>query len=265
MRTNRLFWGLLVLVIGLLLLLANLGLISFNFWQVIGPLLLVAVGVWFLLGPRVGRGKLETQQLSIPLEDIREAEVEVNHGAGRMTVHSLAESGSFLVGTFGGGVETKQNRTGSQLRLDLSVPPDLWMSFPWMTADRGFSWDFGFNPSVPLRLRFHTGAGEADLDLSQLNVKDLRLETGASSTRLIAPQAAGHTRIEIKSGAASVDVRVPEGVGARISVKSGLAGVDVDTRRFIRSGDVYESSDYSTAQNRLEMYVETGVASISVR
>jgi hypothetical protein len=54
-------------------------------------------------------------------------------------------------------------------------------------------------------------------------------------------------------------------VAARIFVKSGLSGITVDQARFNRIGENYESPDYATAANKMEINVETGVGSVDIR
>ncbi|MDZ4159985.1 MAG: hypothetical protein U1B80_09360, partial [Anaerolineaceae bacterium] len=56
--------------------------------------------------------------------------------------------------------------------------------------------------------------------------------------------------------------RVPESVAARIRVEAGLAGVDVNTQRFPRRNGGYETPDYESAENRVDISVETGVGSL---
>ncbi|MCP4305857.1 MAG: cell wall-active antibiotics response protein, partial [bacterium] len=121
-----------------------------------------------------------------------------------------------------------------------------------------------FNPGVELELDFHTGATDTTLDLSGLLVNSLDLKTGASSTIITAPEQ-GHTKASVDAGAASVEVRVPPSAAARIVAETGLAEVDIDTNRFLPSGGGYESADYSTSLNRLDLRIKGGVASFKVR
>ena len=125
-------------------------------------------------------------------------------------------------------------------------------------------WSFGLNSGLSLRLEFETGAGEARIDLTHLQVTDLRLQTGASSTDVTLPADAGQTQARIEAGAASVTVRVPSGVAARIRVAGGLASINVDRDRFPREGSIYLSPDYDTASNKVDLDIETGVGSIIV-
>jgi hypothetical protein len=100
--------------------------------------------------------------------------------------------------------------------------------------------------------------------LSDLQVKELTLKSGASSTNLTLPASAGMTHARVSSGAASVNISVPQGVAARIRWHGGLSTVSVNQARFQRSGDSYQSPDYDTAANNVDLDVEMGVGSVTV-
>jgi hypothetical protein len=70
--------------------------------------------------------------------------------------------------------------------------------------------------------------------------------------------------VRIESGAAAVKLRVPQGVAAQLTVHGALAGIRVDESRFPKTADVYRSTGYDGAQNRVEILVETGVGSVEV-
>ncbi len=264
MRNTRLFWGLFLLLIGALLLLQNMGILSFSIWGVIWPAFLILLGIQFLGGFSFGQRNQETTQLSIPLEGATESTISFNHGAGRLFVTGGAASDTLVAGTFDGGVVQDVQQNGSNKRIRLSASADNFFFAPFGANRYGYSWNCSLNQEVPLSLEFHTGASESDIDLSNLKVTYLRLETGASSNRLTAPANAGLTRASISAGAASLDIRIPDGVAAHIRVKSGLSGINIDQNRFPKGMDGYESMDYAGAANRIDVDIEAGVGSISV-
>jgi hypothetical protein len=157
---------------------------------------------------------------------------------------------------------------GRRLRVDMRVRDRdfrRWIFGPWTNGWSGLlDWDFTLNPSVPLSLRVESGASESRLSLAELQVKELVLKTGASSTTIDLPGNAGHTLVTVESGAAAVRLRVPQGVAAAISVKSALAGVHVDAARFPRGGAGWRSPDYDRAVNKVDILVETGAGSVQV-
>lgn len=261
MRRDTIFWGVILIAAGLLFLLNNLGILAVDVWDLLWPLFLIALGAWILYG-YLARPGVESEHVQVDLEGAAEARLHVRHGAGRLHVYPGAAPGNLLEGTFGGGLDLSKTRTGDRLNLELRVPS---RAFPFFWGSRtGMDWSFGLSREAALSLIFDTGANEAQIDLSQLQVKEFVLNSGASSTRVTLPEAAGSTRAEVKSGVASVYLRVPEGVAARIRVQGGLASIQVDTRRFPQSGQYYQSPDYESAANRVDILAETGVGSIEI-
>jgi predicted membrane protein len=264
MKRSSFFWGAVVVLLGVVLLMNNLHLVAFNVWTFFWPVLLVLLGLWFLLGPTWQKKNLDTIQTTIPLQDTTSASVEFHHGAGRLEINASARPGELVNGWFTGGVTSEIHRDGAFTSLQLHTPSDMAFEGPWPTGSHGYEWVVGLSPEIPLKLVFKTGASESIFDLSQLKVTNLTLETGASSTEITLPANAGMTSAQIKSGVASVKIHVPAGVGARIHVKSGLSGINVDTTRFIREGEDYVSTDYASTVNKLDLDVETGVGSVDI-
>jgi hypothetical protein len=263
MRRGTLYWGGILIVVGFLFLLDNLNIISFNVWGMIWPIFLVALGLWFLFGTVLGRGEGTTEHAVVPLEGAGRARLRLEHGAGRL--HVYAGSGDALVeGDFGGGLDLHTRREGDTLNVVMKVPLQFFPFGPWNWGPHGLEWSFSIHPGIPVALDINSGAGEADIDLTDLKVTELGLHTGATSSRIKLPANAGRTRVLVEAGAASVRLAVPAGVAARISNRSGLSAVTINTTRFPRQGEVYQSSEYESAANQVDIEIRTGVGSVDV-
>lgn len=264
MRRDNYFWAVLLILGGGLLLLSNLNILDINAWKLLWPLFLIVAGIWLLWGSFFGQPSREVEEVTIPLEGAERARVHIQHGAGRLhLVGDAPAPGELLAGTFGGGLAYSTKSDGHT--LDLKLKPDQHgMPFLVWGPSSGFRWNFSLSREIPLELELETGAGETQLDLRDLRVTHLHLQTGASSSTVTMPGAAGHTRAKIEAGAAAVTVTIPQGVAARIQTQSGLAAVNIDRDRFPRQGKVYQSPDYETAANKLDLEIETGVSSVSV-
>jgi Cell wall-active antibiotics response LiaF, C-terminal len=245
--------------------------IAFSVWWVFWPVVLIGAGLWiitrFAWGGSLAR--VPREQTSIPREGATEAAVTVRHGAGHLFIGGglAAANDLLLAGTFGGGLEATRRREGDRLIVDMRVK-DRDIShyvFPWTRGWGGLlDWDFTLATGLPLFLRLETGASESRLSLTELQIRELRVKTGASATTVDLPASAGLTRVMVESGAAAVRLRVPREVAASIQVRSALAGVHVDRSRFPQAGGGYRSSDYEQAANKVEIFVETGVGSIDI-
>jgi hypothetical protein len=261
MRTSAFFWGIILSLGGVILLLDNLDLLGgVQGWQILGPSLLILLGLWIVLS-RSFRRKSPTEAVSVALDGAEKARLHINHAAGRLVVESGASAGNLVDGDCVGGVEISTKRRGEVLEARLSV---LSRFFP-MDWPVSIEWKLRLSASIPLSIEFNTGAGRNKLDLEQLQVNEIVLKTGASSTNLILPKHPGDGIVKIEAGVASVDIQVPEGVAVRVRSRGGLATVNVDSQAFPRHGEFHESPDFDSAHDRCTIDVSTGVGTISVR
>lgn len=267
MRRSNLFWGLVVLLLGLLLLLQNLGLLgAIRIWELFWPVLLVSAGIWVLWGA-LSKSKVERTHLEIPLEGARQAEVKLQYGAGRLEIGadalSAGSGGNLARGDFGGGVESTIGREGELLRATLKLPSHVFPTF-WLPQGE-LDWTLFLCSEIPLSLTVECGAVDARLNLEGLLVKDLVYKSGASSNHILMPSRAGFTRAKIEVGAANLEVRIPQGVAARVKLTTGIGANSVNTARFPRNGNEYMSPDWETAENKIEIKIDGGVGSFSVQ
>jgi hypothetical protein len=269
MKRIALMGGGILIALGTIGVLDALGLIRVSLCGLLWAFLLIAAGVWIVWGAYVKVPYSEAQEVTIPLEGATGARIAVFHGAGRLLVQGGAGPGEAARGTFVGGLEYDAQREGELLNLNLRVAGQGLAAtlLPWRwIKTRGAEWSVQLNEQVPLTLKIEGGASDNRLDLSALQVRELQIETGASATKLTLPSNAGQTRGAISCGAGGVEVRVPAGVAARIEAHSGLAEVKVDRSRFPRVGSgLYESPDYETAANKVDLRVEAYLGSLEVR
>ena len=262
MRRKNIIWGGFLILLGIFFLLDNLGIIHLNFWSVFWPLLLITFGLQMLWG---ARGRQSTtfivEEATMSLKGIEEAHIQVNYGAGELNIDGETAPDELLSGTFGGGLDYKTEEDGDIMHLELFSPRKR--NGRWRDEER--NWDFGLNNAIPMTLDVKVGASEAILDLAQLNLSQFHLKTGASDAQITLPTAASYTDCRIETGAASVVVTVPIGVAARIRTKKGLADVNIDQTRFLRTNGQYESVDYATAENKVDINISVGVGSVIVQ
>ena len=260
MRRNYLFWGSVLILLSVLFLLKALG-ITKDVWGYFWLLAVGLLGVWFIVRAMWRPKGEEGEQVVIELKGAQQASLHLNHGAGRLRIGAGAGAGTLLSGKFGYGLDYKTEMIGDKLEVRMRSASNFG---PFI--GEGFDWNFNLTRDIPISLTINTGASESRIDLSELRIPYLKLETGASSTALTLPAQAGNTLAEINAGVASVDVHLPEGVAARIRIKEGLSARNINSARFPRlEGNLYQSPDYDQAANRVELNIETGVGSISIQ
>lgn len=158
------------------------------------------------------------------------------------------------------------NVVGDVIKASLRGPsgfvPHFWPTSSWR---EGLNWDVTLNDAVPLMLNCRTGASETSFDLRRLKVKDFDLRCGGSDVTLWLPEAAGHSRVDIRGGMGSIRIHVPEDVAARISHTSGMSDISIDPSRFPKRKGVHESPDFDNAVNRVDLRLRTGMSSVVIR
>jgi len=294
-RRGGLVGPMILIGLGIVLLLNNLGILDWSIWEVIfrlWPVLLIAAGLDILVGRRSAWGSLLTLVLMLAVligalwlfgagivtgqasvtEEIRraldgatQAEVVIAPGAGILHVGPLPESGNLVEGVIHLG-------SGERVRRDFAVEDGTatftlqseGMVVPFVGGwgdERG--WDLELSPDVPLGLEISLGAGQSNVDLTGLTVSDLDVSMGLGQTTVTLPDE-GRFEARIDSAIGETIVVIPAGLAARIRVNTALGSSHLpDTYR--RQDDVYVSPGYESAENRVDLEVSQAIGHVAIR
>jgi hypothetical protein len=280
--------------LGLVLLLNNLGWLSWEIWPALlrfWPVILIAIGLDLVIGRRsavgssiialatlallgaaiwwsdvwLGAGTPPTSQaIQQPLNGAQRAEIDIGQGAGTLRLGAQSEPNGLISGTVAQGPRDQVQReyavsSGVGTFKLHAVRQGGW-GVP--TSGDALVWDLRANPEIPLRLNLSTGAGTASLDLAQLNVTDLSVSTGVGSTTLKLPLH-GVLTARVSGGVGETTITLPAGVAARISASTGLGQVRVQGN-FQREGKLYISPNYASAADRVDLEISGGIGSVTV-
>jgi hypothetical protein len=265
MNTNRLFWGISVMFFGFLLLLNSLGFLAINVWKFVGPAVLILLGLWFIFNTIFHKTPEAPESLSIPAEGAEEFHLELSHGAGQLRVSADAMLSDLLRGSFQNGVDAKVTRHGSSAQIALKPFGDP-VDFIIPGNFHGLNWDVKLNAGLPVSIDLKGGASETILNLAQVNLKRLDISTGASKTEVTFSEKTRYSRAKISAGVAAVNLYIPSQIAASITVSGKeFSSIRVDNTRFIQQGDRYESADYATAENKLDLEINPGLGEVNIR
>ncbi|HEV8469571.1 MAG TPA: DUF5668 domain-containing protein [Candidatus Limnocylindria bacterium] len=302
------FWPLLLIALGLVFLLTNFGLIAGVSWRAIlslWPLLLILIGLdiafarrWpvptlvaevlviaaglalVAASPTVGGGIFTfgrgggsgVADVSVPRGTAISLLLRLNGGAGRyhvsggatdlVSAHSENQDLRLRVSDLG--------RSGGRadVRIDQIGPEGI------LRGGTDIDVQFQVASDVPTSFDMNAGAGEFDVDLSDVRVTDVRVNTGASTTRLVLPRPTGDIPVRISAGASTIVITVPDGVEARVSTSGGLLSLRSDNSRLgenggtggcIACGSSVQTSGYAATKDRVTVTISAGASSIVVR
>jgi hypothetical protein len=106
-------------------------------------------------------------------------------------------------------------------------------------------------------------AAEVRIDLSDSAVGGLDLELNAGSGKVALPGRSTFSG-SIAVNAASLDLCVPDEAGLRITVGGALHSADFGAQGLTETGDSWETSNWGTAANRIDLRIDANAASVSL-
>jgi hypothetical protein len=261
MRRGNLFWGGVLVLLGVLFLLQAQGLIH-DVWRLAWPLFVMLLGVWiltdrFLSGWTGG----STEEFSIDLQGASKVALDFDHGAGAVQFSGDAPTGVALAGLTAAGMDMHSGLSGDTMSVDINAGP----TFIPFIGPAGGVWKFHLTQEVPVSIKVDAGATSLDFDMTNVKLAFLGVDTGASSLKVKLPTHAGSTLVDVQSGAAALEFSVPQGVAARVRFEQGASSTNIDLVRFPQlAGGIYQSPDFDSAPNKIEINLEGGANSVSV-
>ena len=295
-RRASLVGPIILIGLGLVFLLNNLGMLSWDVWDIIvrfWPILLIAIGLDILIGRRsilgsllalavmlvvVGAGlwlitsqvapgpALTYESIDQSLEGATLADVTLGFGAGALRIGVSPEGTNLITGkvALGQGEHLVRDFRKSGDTAVFTLRSEGFALFPFVgrwNADK--LWDLRFSPDVPLRLNINTGVGESTLDMERLKLTELDLHAGVGKVTLTLP-GRGQMQASINGGIGEVVVRIPAGMAARVHATAGLGNSQV-LGNYQRQGGMYVSPGYDTAENRVDLEVKGGIGKITIQ
>ena len=208
-------------------------------------------------------GDIQEEDRTIPLEDIESAEIELDMGAGELRVQGSSKE--LFEGTFSFNVkkwkpEIDYHTSGK--RGYLRVKQGKSSGIP---AGNGKNhWDIYLNEKALLDLLVDFGAGEGKLDLRGLNMKSLEVDMGVGDLTVdLSGEHKQDLDVTIVGGVGSAKVYLPENVGVRVEVDKGIGSVDARGMR--KSGSIYTNDAFGEAEITIDVRIDAGIGSISLR
>lgn len=294
-RRNQVVLPLVLIVLGVLVLAANLGWLSWGrVWDVLNlwPVLLIAVGVdlltagryrWIVAGLTIvvvalamtGRVPLlngaagpaaQTHDVQIPLEGAERAEVNIRVGVSELSISSLGAGDQLVEGTVRtaeGETFTQDTQREGDTAVVVLAAEQRGIGGVQGNVDR--TWDLGLAAGVPTELSISTGVGRSQLDLRELILTDLSVRAGVGEMTTTLPlPSEGSYEASFDTGVGETTVRVPEDAAVRVEVDRGLGSISARGGFDSLGDNTYETPGYADAEERIDISIEGGVGSITI-
>lgn len=294
MKDNRrhtdLVGPVLLIGLGIIILLNNLGTIDWGLWDVLRlwPVLLIAAGLEILIGRRSALGSAiaalivlgviaggiwlvstgPSADTSIPIAYARDgtesAYIRLAPAVASLRVRGRSDTEHLVEGALEiGRSEQLEERfvEGDNAQVILETRGRNPAGYVGLQGTR--LWDLTVHDDVALDLEADVAVGDVDLDLAGTHADDVEVDFGIAQVAVTPPDGgAGEGRID--GGIGTVLIHVPENVGLRLIADVGLVGRTLPSG-YARSDNVYTSPNYDQADHQFELTVSLGIGTLTVR
>lgn len=257
-------------------------------------LLIFVCGVPFaccsLIGAAVnglfGDAEILNQTYSEPKDGVEVAEVEIKLGVGKLELGALNDSNDLFDAdiTYVGGLDYNVSGRGDrnislrQTQGDydfLGLFSLFNINLNSTDDDDELLWDINLSPDVPLELDIEGGVGGFELDLSDLEITELKLETGVGDATVTLAEPEESYTVTINGGVGNTTIILLEGAAVRIEAETGVGDIDVsgDLERISDNNDengpsdegIWETDDFDEDDNHITIIIDGGVGDLTVR
>jgi hypothetical protein len=292
------FWPVLLVAAGLSLILRQIS------WVLSGVLWLAVGGltIWSVMSPPANlpgytAPEYTHKQFSEPLGTTRSASVNLDlsfNPAFIKTVHQ--DSDLFTADVeYLGSMDYHASGSGDQkaIRLGEGMNGLLFNLPAFAYESQAHPWYIGLSPRIPLKLDINGGIGEANIDLSELQLASLRIDGGVGTFQVKLPEDSAPYKFRLTASTGEISIDAPSGATFDMEASGGTgrllislpadSGVQVTVRnggigslnlpngyRKVRQGDkedegVWENEVYRTDETPITIVLDISIGSVTIR
>ncbi|MEI6575034.1 MAG: DUF5668 domain-containing protein [Bacteroidota bacterium] len=299
MSYRKIFWGALLVIVGILLILKNLGVIYFTWcsawhlwpvililwglsllpirdlYKVIISLVVLAASLVFFFRSDYkedcnfnwnsdwndeNTDGVNNQKLNEPYDTaIRTALLQFDAAAGKFTLNDTTEQ---LIDLSKSGIIGNYSMEIQNTGDSATVNIDMHGEKNIHTK-RGNSVEMKLNTRPNWNFEFSAGAAELDLDLSKFKVSSLNIDGGACSVFLKIGNLQKNTKMDIETGASSITLKIPKEAGCEVNTETFMTSKSLEGFSKTQDG-TYQTANYKTATQKIDLKVDAAVSSLTI-
>lgn len=303
MSYKKIFWGVMLVIIGVLFILKNTGAIYFNWHTVwnLWPVVLILWGIsilpvkdWIKLvsslaivlisfvaiqqfADNSSRFRILNDKHDYQDErsyDSTDEKQQISETFDPKTTKASLElkvgAGSFNISdTTLNLIDFEQFGDRIKYNMEVQKPDSVTSNIVLSLKESHFhnridnDVDIKLNANPEWDLKLQVGAANVDFDLSPFKVNKLVLEGGASDLEVTLGDKKELCDVKINAGAASITVKVPKTVGCEIVSNTVMASKNFEGFDK-KEGNIYQTPGYDSSVKKIKINAEAGMASINV-
>jgi hypothetical protein len=124
-----------------------------------------------------------------------------------------------------------------------------------------YEWDVRLNREVPLDVKVHFGAGNADLNLGGLTLRSVEVDMGVGRLQMdLRGNPKRNYDVRIQGGVGEAIIRLPGGVGVDAEAEGGIGSISAPGMR--HEDGRYRNDAFDRSKVRIHLNIHGGVGSI---
>ena len=297
MKYRNLFWGVVLILLGVLYLLKQFDVIWFNWRDILSlwPLILVLWGIsilpiksmykliasfvailvmillmvnnpgrwhssWLWIGEWDRGKKIELHKSETLMDSAEYAVLELDAAAG---AYMIAGTSDELIDFkhIGDSGTYYMSTTIEDDRQHVRIGPESQRN--QFGIYRSHEVEIKLNPDLVWDLYIDAGAASIEMDLTPFNINDLKIDGGATSIEIKLGSVSDNVNVNIETGVSAVIVKVPKEVACEVNTDSFLVAKELPGFDKV-SKSTYVSPDYSSATKNITIAFNSEISSLKV-
>lgn len=191
--------------------------------------------------------------------NISRGKLNLEFGAGTFRINEATDKSIEANGDNFSINDHRDSNSASLINIDIDAPRNGWID---KTIKGAFDLDLKLNKGIEWYMNAEFGAADVNMDLSQFNVPQLNINSGAASVVLKLGTIAPSQAISIDCGASDIFIRIPTEAGCRIESNTVLSGRDFEG--FIESESGYTTSNYNQSSNKIDIKLNGAISNFNI-
>lgn len=196
-------------------------------------------------------------------DKVDKRKVEMELGAGDFVLKEDSSDNFFQIVTSNPrNWSTPEVETGFTNGL-LSIEVDAKGSIPFGQGEKpNYQMSVG-QLVIPTDFDVKMGAGKFISNFESLDVRQFDMDLGAGEAKVEFTSDSLPDEMDIDVGAGKLEIKLPQNIGFKIDYEIGLGDMQIDSAK-LRGRGVYQTDNYSFAEEKTEMSISLGVGSVEI-
>ena len=206
-------------------------------------------------------GPVQHATRSIDLDKSEMARIEIRMGAGELQLEGGSEKlmeADFAYNVPSWRPEVRYESSGFRGDLVIEQPHGVNMR-----SNLTYKWNIRLNDQLPLDVVTHLGAGEARMELGEVNLRSVEVHMGVGELRLdLRGKPRRDYSVEVHGGVGHATIYLPGDAGVVAQARGGIGHIEM--RGLEKRDDEWINPAHQHAPATIHLNVSGGVGDISV-